>query len=149
MVRGELRLRSWQWIALVAVATALLATGGAWLALHYTVGAGAGELPHPLEAWLIRLHGLAAFAALFMLGVLAGAHIPHGWRHGSRQRRARQRGTGVALCTLAALVVATGYLLYYYAPDSVRPALGWIHAGVGTAMAGLAAFHRRRQPPRV
>jgi hypothetical protein len=146
MVRGEPRLRRWQWIALLAVGMALLVTGGAWLALHYTVGAGAGELPHPIEAWLMRLHGLAGFAALFMLGVLAGAHIPHGWRHGNRQRRTRQRGTGIALCTLAALAVVTAWLLYYYAPDSIRPALGWMHAGIGTAMAGLAAFHRRRRP---
>ena len=30
-------------------------------------------LPQPLEAWTMRLHGLAAFVALFMLGVLAAA----------------------------------------------------------------------------
>jgi hypothetical protein len=146
MTRVQPRMPPWQWIALLVVAGVLLASGLAWLALHYSVGGGAGELPHPLEAWLMRLHGLAGFAALFMLGVLAGAHIPHGWRHGSRHRRARQRGTGVALCTLGALVVATGYLLYYFAPDTVRPALGWVHAVVGTAMAGLAAVHRRRKP---
>jgi hypothetical protein len=146
MTRVQPRMPLWQWIALLVVAGVLLASGVAWLALHYSVGAGAGELPHPLEAWLMRLHGLAGFAALFMLGVLAGAHIPQGWRHGSRHRRARQRGTGVALCTLGALVVATGYLLYYFAPDTVRPALGWVHAGVGTAMAVLAAVHRRRKP---
>jgi hypothetical protein len=145
MTRGQPRLVRWQWIALLAVGTVLLATGAAWLALHYTLGAGTGELPHPAEPWLMRLHGLAAFAALFMLGVLAGAHIPQGWHHGNRHRRSRQRGTGVAVCTLAALTVGTGYLLYYFAPDTLRPALGWLHAGAGAAMAGLAAFHRRRK----
>ena len=141
MSRAHPHLARWQWMAILVVATLLLATGAAWLALHYT--AGAGELPHPLEPWLMRLHGLAAFGALFMLGVLAGAHIPHGWRHGSRHRRGRQRGTGVALCTLGALGVATGYALYYFAPDTVRPFLGWTHAGVGTAMTALGVFHQR------
>jgi len=143
MTRAHPRLDRWQWIAIVAVAILLAATGVGWLALHYLAGAGAGELPHPLEAWVMRLHGLAAFGALFMLGVLAGSHIPQGWRASGRHRRSRQRGTGVALCTLGALVVGTGYALYYFAPDTVRPALGWVHAGVGAAMTGLAAFHRR------
>jgi hypothetical protein len=146
MTRAHPRLDAWQWISLLAVAGLLLVTGAVWLALHYTAGAGAGELPHPMEAWLMRVHGLAAFAGLFILGVLAGAHIPQGWRASGRHRRARQRATGVALCTLGTLVVLTGYALYYFAPDTVRPALGWGHAGIGTAMTALGAFHRRAPP---
>ncbi|RQP26199.1 DUF4405 domain-containing protein [Albitalea terrae] len=121
----------------------LLATGVAWLWLHYTVGAGAGELPHPLEAWSMKLHGLAAFFGLFLLGALAGAHIPQGWRMSGRHRWAQQRGTGIALAAAGGTLALTGYLLYYFAPESVRPALGWIHAAVGIAMTAAILVHRR------
>jgi len=64
------RLLRWQRLALYLAGAVLLLTGGLWLLVHYSVGAGAGALPHPLEAWSLRLHGLAAFAGLFVLGVL-------------------------------------------------------------------------------
>jgi hypothetical protein len=145
MARGMHRITGWRWQGLVGTAIALLLSGLAWLALHYVWGAGAGELPHPLEAWAMRVHGLAGFAALFMLGVLAEAHIPHGWRVSGRVRHARQRATGVALCSLAGLLAISGYLLYYFAPEFMRPGIGIGHAAAGVAMAGLALLHARRK----
>jgi hypothetical protein len=144
MTRTPNRLAPWQRRTLYVAGGLLLASGAAWLAVHYSVGAGTGELPHPMEAWAMRLHGLAAFGALFMLGVLAAAHIPHGWRLSARLRWAEQRRSGVILCGLASALAASGYLLYYFAPDPVRPALGWVHSIVGFAMCLLAASHRRR-----
>ena len=137
------RLARWQRIALYLSGTILLLTGAVWLAVHYSIGAGAGELPHPVEAWSLRLHGLAAFAGVFVLGVLAAAHIPHGWRLSQRRDWVTQRRTGLWLCGLGALLVLSGYALYYFAPEAVRPALGWAHAGIGAAMGGLIASHRR------
>lgn len=139
------RVAPWQRRLLHASAWLLAASGVAWLAIHYLWGAGAGELPHPLEPWLIRLHGAAAFAALFMAGVLAGGHVPNGWRLTSpRMRRtdlAGQRRTGLAMTVLGASSVFSAYLLYYFAPEPVRPALGWTHAAVGLAMALLVPLH--------
>jgi len=137
------RLVRWQRIALYASGTLLLVTGTVWLAVHYSVGAGAGELPHPLEAWSLRLHGLAAFAGLFMLGALAAAHIPQGWRLSQRRRWAGQRSSGVMLCVIGGLLALSGYLLFYFASEAVRPALGWAHAAIGLTMAALIASHRR------
>ena len=136
-------LPRWQRGLLYVSALLLLVTGVAWLAVHYLAGAGAGELPHPMEAWTIRLHGFAAFFGLFVFGALAGAHIPQGWRMSGRHRWAQQRGSGVALCSIAALLAFTGYLLYYFAPETVRPALGWLHAGIGILMAVLGLIHRK------
>ena len=138
-----LRLPSWQRHLLNLTAALLLATGIVWLAIHYSIGAGAGELPHPLEVLCMRIHGAAAFAGLFALGMLAAAHVPAGWRvtrsaH-RRADRASQRHTGVALLSLAGVLVLTGYLLYYFAPEDWRPAMGWVHAGAGVAM-GLLGF---------
>jgi hypothetical protein len=137
------RLVRWQRLAFYAIGALLLLTGCVWLAIHYSIGAGAGELPHPLEVWSLRIHGLAAFGGLFMLGVLAAAHVPQGWRLSHRRRWAGQRATGIALCGLGALLALTGYALYYFAPEAVRPALGWVHAGVGAAMGVMVASHRR------
>lgn len=145
MSRYAHRLHGWQRACLWSCAALLLASGLAWLPLHYLWGAGAGELPHPLEAWAMRLHGLGSFGALFVLGVLAAAHVPTGWRLSGRHRQAGQRRTGLALCTLAALLALTGYQLYYFAPEALRPALGLLHAGLGLAMALLGAWHGRRR----
>lgn len=138
-------LPPWQRATLSLSGAALLLTGIAWLAVHYLAGAGAGELPHPLEAWAMKLHGLAAFVGLFMLGALAGAHIPQGWRMSGRHRWAQQRGTGTALIAAGVLLAITGYLLYYFAPETVRPALGWVHAAVGLVMAVVLPVHRRQK----
>ncbi len=135
------RLAAWQRRSLCGAAAALFATGAAWLAVHYTRSADA--LPSPAEPWLIRAHGLAAFVALFVLGALAASHVPRGWRLAERRGWPAQRRTGVVLCGLGAAVVLTGYLLYYFAPDNIRPALGWLHAGLGAAMALLVIAHRR------
>lgn len=137
------RLIRWQRLALYLTGALLLLTGAAWLAIHYSIGAGAGELPHPLEAWMLRLHGLAAFGAVFVLGALAAAHIPQGWRLSQRRRWAGQRSSGLQLCAAGALLVLSGYALFYFAPESVRPALGWAHTAIGLAMAALVASHRR------
>ena len=137
----------WQTLALYATGLLLLLSGAAWLALHYSVGAGVADtLPHPLEAWLLRLHGLLAQAGLFVFGVVAAVHLPHGWRASRRLRWAGQRRTGVLLCALALALAVSGYLLYYFAPEWLRPALGWGHAAVGLAMAAALTLHRRRSP---
>ena len=140
------RLPHWQRLALYSVGGALLLSGAGWLLVHYSLGAGAGNLPHPLESASLRLHGLAAFGGLFVLGALAAAHIPQGWRLSHRRRWSGQRRSGVTLCTLAALLVLTGYLLFYFAPEALRPALGWLHAAAGVSMAALLLSHRRQAP---
>lgn len=137
------RLVRWQRRALYLTGTLLLLTGCAWLAVHYSIGAGAGELPHPIEAWSLRLHGLAAFGGLFVLGALAAGHVPQGWRLSHRRRWAGQRRSGLGLCVAGGLLVLSGYLLYYFAPEALRPALGWAHTGAGVAMGLLVAAHRR------
>lgn len=140
---APVRVEPWLRTTLTATGAVLLITGGGWLALHY--GAAEGGLPHPLEAWLMRLHGLASFAALFTMGALASAHLPLGWRLSARHCWAHQRRTGLGLCVLAALLALSAYLLYYFAPEALRPALGWAHAAAGVAMAGLVGLHARKR----
>jgi hypothetical protein len=139
------RLIRWQRLTLYVTGTLLMLTGVLWLALHYSVGAGVGELPHPIEAWSMQLHGLAAFAGLFMFGVLSASHVPRGWRHTWQHRWVGQRKTGFTLCALAVVLAVTGYMLYYFAPEPIRPVLGWVHALVGVGMGVLILIHRRNK----
>ena len=145
MTRHAHRLAPWQRYTLYAIGALLVVTGVVWLGVHYSVGAGSGsgELPHPLEAWTMRLHGLAAYGGLFVLGVVAAGHVPQGWRLTARHRWSHQRRSGVMLCSLGAILALTGYLLYYFAPESIRPVLGWAHACVGLVTALLLLSHRR------
>lgn len=138
------RLVGWQRHVLYGGGAMLILTGMLWLVVHYSVGAGASELPHPSEAWLMRLHGMAMLAWLFSQGTLAAAHVPQGWRLTGRRRWAGQRNSGMMLCVLSGVLAVTGYLLYYFAPESVRPTLGCAHTAVGLAMAALLLSHRRR-----
>ena len=137
------RLIRWHRLTLYVAGGLLLLTGASWLVVRYGIGSDADGLPSPLEAWSLRVHGLAAFGGVFALGVLAAAHVPQGWRLSLRNDWRSQRRTGSALCILGALLVVTGYLLFYFAPEAIRPALGWIHAGIGFVMAALVASHRR------
>jgi hypothetical protein len=145
LTRHVNRLAGWQRQTLYVTAALLLFTGVLWLAVHYSVGAGVGELPHPIEAWSMRLHGLAAFAGIFMFGALSASHVPQGWRLTFQYHWAGQRKTGLALCALAFVLAVTGYMLYYFAPEPIRPALGWVHAFAGVAMGVLIPIHRRNK----
>ena len=145
MHRHGLRPSPLQRQGLALLAALLVISGAGWLALHYSLGAGNGELPHPAEPWLMRLHGAAAFAALFAAGVMSGHHIPAAWRQAQRPRHRTQRRSGLLICTSAALVVLSGYALYYLVPEALRPALGWGHAGAGMLLVGAGCWHGARR----
>ena len=148
MHRTALRPARWQRWLLATTGLALLLSGALWLALHDSGGAGTGALPHPAEAGLMRLHGAAAFFALFCAGLMAGHHIPAGWHLSQRPRQGGQRRSGLALCGLFLLTTGTGYLLYYFAPETWRPALGWLHSAADAPMVLAAAWHGRAKSPR-
>jgi hypothetical protein len=130
-------LEPWQGRFVIGSGVSLLASGLAWLPVHYLWGAGAGELPHPLEPWLVRWHGVSAVFGTFALGLVAAGHVSRGWRAGVK------RGTGLAMCVLAGLLVASGCLLAYLVPETVRSALGLLHTGLGVLAFGLGAIHRK------
>lgn len=128
----------WQRLSLDASTSLLVVTGSLWLLAHYLYGAGndAIGLPHWSEAWLMRLHGLAAFIVLIAIGAFLAVHVPRGWR------MRPQRRLEIALLACLVLAVVTAYCLYYFAPDWVRPALGWVHAGLGTCWGITILVHR-------
>lgn len=115
-------------------------SGALWLLFRYGLQQAGefGPLPHPLQGWWLRLHGAAAFAALWLFGLLWGLHIPRGWAQGRRRRS----GGSVALA--AGVLVLSGWLLYYGSED-LRAFAAPLHWGLGLAALPLALLHMRRR----
>lgn len=95
-----------------------------------------GPMPHPAEAWLLRLHGALAMAGLLALG---GVFTSHVLRH-LPERRNRVSGLGVL--ALVALLILSAYGLYY-GGDALRTASRWSHLGIGLLALPLTWWHVR------
>lgn len=88
-----------------------------------------------LKPWMLKLHGAAAMAFLVAIGILIPTHLKRAWR----ARRNRINGTFIV--TLLALLILTGYGLYYFGDDHWRSAASWIHLILGFAAPILLAWH--------
>ena len=120
-------------------------TGGLWLIYHYfLVKQGEfGPTANPLEPWWLRLHGMFAFASLWMFGLLWGIHITKLWPG------TRRKWSGGLLTGFFLLLIVSGYLLYYVGDDSVRPYVSEIHWVFGLACPALFVWHRVRRARRL
>jgi hypothetical protein len=112
-------------------------SGAGWLAFHYFAPATGefGATPHPSEPWWLRLHGAAAFAFLFLFGTVVPNHVRRAW-----QLR-RNRSSGVSFCSLNAVLILTGYALYYFGGEDSRAVISMTHWIVGLAFPLIVAWH--------
>jgi hypothetical protein len=119
---------------------ALFLSGALWLVFHQWVQVPGefGERPHPLELWWLRLHGAAAMLVLVVLGSLLPVHVRRGWH----QRKNLLAGT--ILATFALLLIGSGYALYYFGGEEVRPWISAFHWVLGLAALPLLMWHIRR-----
>ena len=113
-----------------AFAGVLIASGLAWLGVHYAAAPGA-----PGSALALEVHGGAAMAILFVAGIVAALHVPRSWRE------RRNRSSGIAVASLLALLTITGFLLYYAGGDRLRETASLVHWGVGLAAPVLLWLH--------
>ena len=113
-------------------------SGAAWLLLHRLrpVHGEFGDLPNPWEAPLMRLHGVIAVAAVFLLGWLGASHVGARWTAGAR------RGSGLALLAAALVLGVRGYALYY-TTGGLHDGAAAVHAWLGVAAAAAALAHWR------
>ena len=137
--RLSLRHRWWVW----SILGVLWISGAVWLYCRYgLVQHGEfGDLPHPLQGWVLRLHGLAAFASLWLLGLLWGIHIARAWPTNKR------RYTGIGMFAAASILVLSGYLLYY-GGEGLREIASPLHWILGLASLPLALVHMPRRQRR-
>jgi len=138
VVKGAIRLPRPRRLGVYAVALGLWGSGVGWLVLRYgfrRVGEFGPEAS-PLEPWALKLHGAFAFASLWTLGLLWGAHIVNGWGAG------RRRWSGSGLLGLLLFLSVTGYLLYYAGGDEVRAVVSPLHWITGLAIVAAFLLHR-------
>ena len=132
--------------ALYAVFLVLWGSGALWLLFHYflRVAGEFGDAAHPLEAWWLRLHGLAGFAALVTVGTVLPVHARRAWQID------RNRRSGLAMKACLLWLAATGYALYYFASEANEAWLPLAHWVVGLALPLAGLLHvrlgRRRAP---
>lgn len=125
-------------------------SGILWLILHYLLSRQGefGAEPHPLEHWSLALHGAGAFATALLGGWLWKAHIAPWWDSPNR------RSSGIVLIALGAVLIVSGYLLYYASGDTLRDIIGKLHWIIGIVSVLPLLVHalrsgryRGRRPP--
>jgi len=131
------RLSAGQRRATYALLGCAWGSGVFWLVFHYFLqrrGEFAVE-PHPLEHWWLRLHGLCAFALLFLGGLLWALHVKPGlpWP--------KRRPSGLIIAFAFCALAATGLLLYYADEGLLRDVSGATHWLIGLLLAVPVAVH--------
>lgn len=131
----QLSTRHRRWFYSVAVV--LFASGGIWallgvLANHDETHA---DFFRSLKPWSLKLHGAAAMAFLVELGILIPTHIKRAWQ------AHRNRKNGVMLIVVMAVLVLTGYGLYYLGDEQWRSAASWSHLILGLAAPLFLLWH--------
>jgi hypothetical protein len=138
-------LRRW----LYGAGGAVLATGICWLILDRW-GQRPTEFglePSPAAPWVLRAHGAAAMLVLLVFGAMIPLHLRRGWR-----ARANRR-SGAIIAASCALLVLSGYALYYAGGEELRRVAVLAHDVLGCAIPLILFWHvwrgrvgRRRRP---
>jgi cation transport ATPase len=115
----------------------LLLSGIGWLVCHFflAVQTEFGASPHPLEPWWLKLHGAAAMGFLIVIGSLLPNHIARAWR------LRKNRSSGLAMLSLLAIIILSGYGLYYLGDEQTRPWISLIHWIIGLLVATVLPLH--------
>jgi hypothetical protein len=113
-----------------AVSAGIWVSGVLWLLFHYFFVRETefGPAHHPLEHWCLVAHGAMAFACLWLMGFMWATHIPRRWR------LRRHRKTGGVLFGTMALLIVSGFLLYYPPVDEWHAPTAIVHWVIGIAM---------------
>lgn len=131
-------LPRWQRLAIYTAVGALLATGIAWLIVAWPFGNGADDMTTAMRAaaaWSLRLHGIAAYAGLIVVGAVLPVHIRLAWL------RQRNRASGCSLTILFLALAITGLWLYY-GSEGGRSVVSTVHWLIGLAWPIWLIVHR-------
>jgi hypothetical protein len=123
--------------AVYLIVGALWISGCAWLALdEFAAQQGPfGTTPHPLEPPLLLAHGVAAVASLYLLGWIGARHALRWWGGGLR------RTSGGTLAFIMALLILSGFALFFVSSDAWQRYCAQVHDVLGVAVTLFAIQH--------
>lgn len=130
----SIRLRRLHRYFLYAVLGVLFVSGTLWAYWNYLL-LSAGDFTTSSKTWAMKIHGAAAMAILILTGMLLTGHVRFAW--GAR----RNRTNGSVFLSAFAVLIITGYGLYYAGGERLRAWTSWIHLGVGLALPILLLIH--------
>jgi hypothetical protein len=132
-----IRLGEWHQTYLYGMGSVLILSGALWLLFHYYVRIPGefGPTLHPLEPWLLSIHGISSAGLLIGFGSVMPGHVRRAWR------AARNRFTGSIFFGVMLALIVTGYLLYYVGNETARSFLSIFHWVVGFGLPILAGWH--------
>jgi hypothetical protein len=134
---GSIRLGRWHQVAVYTATGVLVVSGLLWLISHYFLQASSdfGPQPHPMEPWMLRVHGAGAMAGLIIYGSLLPIHVRRAWT------LRRNIVLGIAVISFMLLLTVTGYLLYYAGGENSRAYISLLHWVAGLLVPALLAWH--------
>lgn len=132
--RGTLRITPRRRYTLYFICGGLFITGVIWLIAHYFMRTEGefGFKSHPLEAWMLDLHGIFGYFSLWVFGMLWITHIVRGWNVRWR------RWSGGFLVGFTVVLALTGLGIYYIDSRSIREWAIIVHWVLG--LIALAVF---------
>ncbi len=138
------KLARWQIWLLTISGGALWLSGIIWLLLHYygQIEGEFGPQTNPFEPWVLRLHGLVLIPALLGFGGLFVVHMPKGWKN------KHQRNIGTGLTAIVAILILSGYLLYYVGSEALRDWTSLIHWAIGLTLPAIFIWHYLGHKPK-
>ncbi len=116
----------------------LVVTGLAWLWVHDVRQPLPGPQVNPVESWLMRVHGIAAYVFLVLAGALLPVHVRMGWR-GRRNHR-----SGAVVGAMLLLLGFSGLVLYYESGELARTIADRAHWPAGIAATLVLGWHALR-----
>ena len=88
---------------------------------------------------MLQVHGFVLIPALLSLGGILFGHIGSGWNY------KKNKISGLLMLALFAILIGTGYILYYTGSDLIRQASSLAHWITGLAAPALFARHALRR----
>ena len=139
----SIRLKRLQRYFLYIVLALLFLSGAGWACWNYLT-ASPGDFEAGAKSWAMKIHGAASMAVLLLIGMLLNGHVRFAWRV------RRNRANGSIFLSVFAVLIVTGYGLYYAGGEKLRAWTSLIHLAVGLALPVFLLIHiflgRRTRP---